>query len=209
MEENKELPIVAYSKREDPRDVLIFKPGQHTFPDGGVLGTSSQRRKLQMQKLYPNCRFCEIRGNVQTRLRKLQEEAYDGTILALAGLKRLGMESVGGRVFETNEVIPAAGQGILAVQGLRGEDYSWLADVNDSSSQIAAQAERTFVRTLGGDCTSPTAAYAIINGNDMKLTGMYEHPITREILIDEIVGACEQAEQLGVELANRLIRMHN
>ena len=209
MVENKELPLVAYSKREDPRDVLIFKPGQHTFPDDGMLGTSSQRRKLQMQILYPNCRFCGIRGNVQTRLRKLQEEAYDGTILALAGLKRLGMESVVGRIFDTDEMIPAAGQGILVVQGRKGEDYSWLAEVEDPLSRVTAQAERSFVRTLGGDCTSPAAAYAIIEGNDIKLTGMYEHPVTREILKDELVGDCKQAEQLGTELANRLMQMYN
>lgn len=209
MIENKELPILAYSKREDPRDVLIFKPGQSSFPKEGILGTSSQRRKMQMRKLYPKCQFREIRGNVQTRLRKLQEEEYDGTILALAGLKRLGMESVIGRVFETNEMLPAAGQGILAVQGRRGEDYFWLEGVDNSLSRVAAQAERTFVYALGGDCTSSTAAHAVIHGTEMKLTGLYEHPITKEIRTGEIVGRCEQAQKLGEELANRLIRTYN
>lgn len=209
MVENEELPILAYGKREDPRDVLIFKPGRHTFPEEGILGTSSQRRKLQMLNIYPNCRFRVIRGNVQTRLRKLQEEEYDGTILALAGLKRLGMESVIGRIFETDEMIPAAGQGILAIQGRRGEDYSWLDGIDDSVSRIAVQAERTFVRVLDGDCTSPTAAHAVIRGTDIKLTGLYEHPVTKEIRTGEIIGNCTEAQKLGEELANRLMKTYN
>ena len=115
MEENEELPIAAYSVREDPRDVLIFRTGMGSFPQNGILGTSSRRRAIQMKQMYPDCSLRGIRGNVQTRLRKLEEEGMDGTILAAAGLKRLGI-SLPGRYFSVEEMIPAAGQGILAVQ---------------------------------------------------------------------------------------------
>ena len=111
MEENEELPILAYGKREDPRDVLIYRKGLDRLPEHPVIGTSSRRRALQMEKLYPGCTFRGIRGNVQTRMRKLEEEGYDGTLLAAAGLKRLGMEHAVGRYFSVEEMIPAAGQG--------------------------------------------------------------------------------------------------
>ena len=98
MEQNEEFPILACSEREDARDVLVYRPGRDTFPGDGVVGTSSRRRAIQMRKLYPQARFRNIRGNVQTRLKKLSEEDYDATILAAAGLKRLGMESYIGRI---------------------------------------------------------------------------------------------------------------
>lgn len=219
MEISAELPILAYSRREDPRDALICKPGRHIFPADGVLGTSSQRRALQMRKLYPDCSFRSIRGNVQTRLRKLEEENYDGTILAAAGLRRLGMESVIGRLFSEEEMIPAAGQGILAVQGRRGEWGrpetgmtgntaamlpEWLECVMDRDSARAAQAERRFVRILDGGCTSPAAAHAQIRGNEIKLLGLYYEESSGEYWTDHIVGDADRAEQLGELLAERM-----
>ena len=205
MELQEELPILAYSRREDPRDALIFKPGSGTFPETGVLGTSSRRRMLQMQKLYPHCYFQGIRGNVQTRLRKLQEENYDGTILAAAGLKRLGMESVIGRIFAIEEMVPAAGQGILAVQGRRGEQFDWLDCVRDRQSEAAALAERQFVRVLDGGCTSPVAAHAQVQGNEIQLTGFYYEETSGASWTETLVGEAEKAEQLGERLA-RVIR---
>src|SRR5699024_4675009 len=94
MEIPKELPVIAYTKREDPRDALILKPGIQDLKEGGIIGSSSRRRSLQAGELYPKCNFKNIRGNVQTRLFKLEHEEYDATILALAGLKRLGMEGL-------------------------------------------------------------------------------------------------------------------
>lgn len=219
MEVNEDLPILAYSRREDPRDALIFKPGRNTFPKHGVVGTSSRRRMLQMQKLYPDCSFRGIRGNVQTRLRKLEEENYDGTILAAAGLKRLKMESVIGRIFTVEEMVPAAGQGILAVQGRRedvgcrkwesgvagcGPISGWLDCVQDKNSELAALAERQFVRVLDGGCTSPVAAHARVLGNEMKLLGLYYEEQSGVYWTDAIVGAADRAEQLGEQLAKRM-----
>ena len=123
-----EIPILAYSKREDPRDAILFRKGVEEIR---IIGSSSRRRQVQLEKLYPGCVFVDMRGNVQTRLQKLETGMCDATVLAMAGLKRLGMESVVGKVFDTDEIIPAAGQGILAVQGRKGEDYSYLECVMD------------------------------------------------------------------------------
>ena len=170
MEIPRDLPVVAYTKREDPRDALILKAGKISLKQGGVIGSSSRRRSLQAAKLYPRCVFKNIRGNVQTRLFKLEHEDYDATILALAGLKRLGMEGCVSRIFSVDEMIPSAGQGILAVQGRKGEKIPGVEALDDDKSRIAAKAERGFVRYLDGGCTSPVAAYAEIAGRDRKST---------------------------------------
>lgn len=208
MELNPDLPLLAFGKREDPRDVMIFREGLRSLPEDAVIGTSSRRRELQLRKLCPKYSFRGIRGNVQTRMRKLAEEGYDGTLLAAAGLKRLGMEQVIGRYFSVDEMIPAAGQGILAVQGRRGEDCSWLSCVDDADSRAAATAERAFIRTVGGGCTSPSAAHARVRGNEMRLTGLYYDEKNGEYLTDCIVVSMdiEDAYKAGKELAERLMK---
>ncbi len=204
MEQNEEFPILACSEREDARDVLVYRPGRDTFPGDGVVGTSSRRRAIQMRKLYPQARFRNIRGNVQTRLKKLSEEDYDATILAAAGLKRLGMESYIGRIFDTEEMIPAAGQGILAVQGRKDENAVWLDDIRNQQSEWAALAERQFVRTLDGGCTSPVAAHAKIRGNEICLRGLYFEEGSEDYFTDSVIGDVEQAQKLGETLAIKM-----
>lgn len=206
MEIPKELPIAAYSKREDPRDALICRPGCCEIPVDGVIGTSSRRRSLQLKKLYPECTFRQIRGNVQTRLRKLEEEEYDGTILAAAGLSRLNMEHVIGRIFSTEEMIPAAGQGILAVQGRKGEDHFFLDCVENKKSRAEALAEREFVAVLDGGCTSPVAAHAEVNGNELKLTGLYYREEDDTYWTETRIGNTADARQLGAALAEEMRR---
>lgn len=206
MEVPEELPLIGYSKREDPRDVLIYKPGMTGIPDGGVIGTSSKRRSLQLRKLYPSCSFQAIRGNVQTRLGKLKEENFDGTVLAAAGLARLQMESVIGRIFEVGEVIPAAGQGILAVQGRRGEDHSYLSSVLSSRSEAEAGAEREFVAALDGGCTSPVAAHAVVLGTEIRLMGLYYREEDDTYWVDTRTGRTEDARKLGAGLAEDMKR---
>ena len=206
MEINEELPILAFGKREDPRDVLIYRNGLEELPECPVIGTSSRRRALQMKRLYPGCTFCGIRGNVQTRLRKLEEEGYDGTLLAAAGLKRLGMEHVAGRYLSVDEMIPAAGQGILAVQGRKGENYDWIGQVDSPASRAAALAERQFIRVLGGGCTSPSAAHAQVSGNELKLTGLCWSEKTGKYSRGVLCTDVSRAEQAGEELAKRLLR---
>lgn len=206
MEENPDLPILAYSRREDPRDVILYRPGLEELPEQAVIGTSSRRRMIQMEKLYPGCTFRGIRGNVQTRMRKLETEGYDATLLAAAGLNRLGMEHVISRYFSVDEMIPAAGQGILAVQGRKGEQYGWTDKIDIPQSRAAAIAERQFIRVTGGDCTSPCAAHAQVSGNELKLTGLYYNEDTEEYSVDVIVTDTAKAGQAGETLAERMRR---
>lgn len=204
MELNPDLPLLAFGKREDPRDVMIYRQGLSELPENAVIGTSSRRRELQLKKLCPAYTFRGIRGNVQTRMRKLEEEGYDGTLLAAAGLKRLGMEHVIGQYFSVDEIIPAAGQGILAVQGRRGEDYSWLTCVDDPESRAAAVAERAFIRTVGGGCTSPSAAHAQVSGNEVKLTGLYYDEDSREYSVDSVISEIGKVQGAAENLARKL-----
>ncbi|RGO26759.1 hydroxymethylbilane synthase [Dorea sp. OM02-2LB] len=201
MEVSEALPILAYSKREDPRDVLLFRKGTDNVK---VIGTSSRRRQVQLEKLYPDCIFTGMRGNVQTRLRKLEEGMCDATVLAMAGLKRLGMESAAGRILDPEEVIPAAGQGILAVQGRAGEDYYYLDCIMDQDGRTAALAERAFVRMLDGGCSSPIAAYAQIADGQVILSGLYYNEETGSYIIGKKQGPEKDAERIGRTLAAEL-----
>ncbi len=206
MEENPEFPVLAYSKREDPRDVLLYRQGICKLPEHAVIGTSSMRRLVQMKKLWPGCTFQGIRGNVQTRMKKLETEGYDATLLAAAGLKRLGMEHVISRYLSVDEVIPAAGQGILAVQGKKGEVADWIKQIDVQESRSAALAERQFIRVTGGDCTSPCAAHAQVSGNELKLTGLYYNEAAEEYTVDVIVAETSKARQAGEILAERMMK---
>ena len=206
MEENPEFPILAYGRREDPRDVILYRPGLEKLPEHAVIGTSSRRRMIQMERLYPQCTFRGIRGNVQTRLRKLETEGYDGTLLAAAGLKRLGMEQVIVRYLSVDEMIPAAGQGILAVQGRKGENYGWIDRIDNRESRAAALAERQFIRVTGGDCTSPCAAYAQVCGNELKLTGLYYDEVAGAYAVDTVVADVSEARRAGETLAERMMK---
>ena len=162
-----DLPVIGFSGREDPRDVLVLPEGISDISEMDLskpIGTSSRRRTLQAQELFPQARFESVRGNVLTRLRKLDEGQYSAIILAAAGLRRLGLENRISRFFSTEEMIPSAGQGILALQGRKGVDYSCLNGFVSARSAIAAAAERGFVGALGGGCTSPICAHAEFEG---------------------------------------------
>lgn len=202
MEVPEEFPILAFSRREDPRDVLVFSSGE--LPEAPVIGTSSRRRELQLRRIFPDCSFRGIRGNVRTRIRKLETEGYDAAVLAAAGLKRLGLESRIGRYFSVAEMIPAAGQGILAVQG-RKEQREWQLP-DDPDSRDAATAERSFIRTLGGGCTSPSAAYAEIKGNELRLTGLCYDEESDTCVVDSICAERTRAGSAGESLALSLMR---
>lgn len=204
MEVSEKLPLVAFSKREDPRDVLVLPEGMTEIDFSKPVGCSSLRRMLQFRELYPQARFENIRGNVQTRLRKLDEGQYSATILAAAGLKRLGLEHRISRYFEPDEMLPAAGQGILAVQGRAGVDYSYLSGFADEDAQIAAIAERSFVRFLDGGCSSPVAAYAAVAGNELVLTGLYYSEGKKIFGKKSISGCVSDAVRLGEKLAEEL-----
>lgn len=204
MEVSKELPLLGFSKREDPRDVLVLPKGKTELDKALPLGCSSARRTLQLKELFPDMEVKSIRGNVLTRLEKLDRGEYSALILAAAGLKRLGLEERISRYFSTNEMIPAAGQGILAVQGRQGEDYSYLSGFFDEESTWCALAERSFVRTLDGGCSSPIAAYAAVDNGILKLTGLYAAEGSTSYVTGQIEGNPAEAERLGKNLAEQL-----
>lgn len=205
LEIDEDLPLVGFSKRVDPRDAIIYKKALNSSDSfTGCIGTSSKRRMVQLMRLYPDATFKGIRGNVQTRLKKLENESYDATVLAMAGLLRLGIKECVGRVFSTDEVIPAAGQGILAVQGRKGVNYSFVDCINSDCSFYCAMAERSFVRTLGGSCSSPVAAYAEVVSCEINLKGMYFNEETGRYVTGTFTGSKEDAVKIGEKLAEKL-----
>lgn len=206
MEVPEELPLIAFSKREDPRDALILPEGATEIDWSKPVGCSSLRRMLQFKEMYPQATFQPIRGNVQTRLRKLDAGEYSCTILAAAGLRRLGLEHRISRLFEPTEMIPAAGQGILAIQGKKGKDYSFLDGYADEQGTWAATAERAFVTYLDGGCSSPVAAHAVINGDQMHLMGLYYDEETQKYGKDYLDGPVSEAKELGIKLAKKMIK---
>ena len=204
MEVPQELPLLAFSKREDARDVLVLPEGIKELDKSKPLGCSSLRRTIQLKNLYPDMEVKSIRGNLQTRLRKLDEGEYAGLILAAAGLKRLGLEKRICRYFTPDEMIPSAGQGILAVQGKEGEDASYLDGYCDREAWIAGHAERAFVRYLNGGCSSPVAAYAQVEGEEILIRGLYYDETTGKWLTGKIRGLAQEGENLGISLAKQL-----
>ncbi len=199
---SKGLPLLAYTVREDPRDVMLF-------PEGGwdktkPVGCSSARRRIQLQMLFPEIYVKPVRGNIITRLRKLDEGEYGALVLAAAGLHRLGLPNRISRYFTPEEIIPAAGQGILAVQGREGEYPDEAAKLDDPDSHVCADAERAFVSTLGGGCFAPVAAYAETQGELICLRGMYATGDGKLVRRGAVTGKRELAAELGRTLAYEL-----
>ena len=199
---NPDLPVIAYSKRGDPRDALVISSNASNT---GAIGSSSLRRRLQLAKLYPEREILPLRGNVNTRLSRLDSGDFWGLVLAVSGLSRLGQAHRITRIFSPDEVMPAPGQGILACQGRRDEDYSYLDGVNDLDSQDSALAERAFSRVLNAGCNVPLGAYAELHGDTMTLKGLYidDEGIFRS---GEISGLRSEAQELGQRLAEVIMR---
>ena len=204
MEIPEELPILAYSPREDNRDVLVLREGLSELPAHPVIGTGSARRKIQAARIYPDAEFKGIRGNIQTRLRKLDSGEYDALILAAAGMIRMGLQDRISRYFSVEEIIPPAGQGIMAVQGRKDDSYPFLIKINSPKSQAMAEAERSFVKTLDGGCSSPIAACALIEGDRLKLRGLYFEEKSGRWVVGSLEGSVQGPAELGRSLALRL-----
>ena len=204
MDVPEDLPLAAFSRREDPRDVLVLPEGASQLDPSRPIGCSSRRRQLQLKALFPQMEVMPVRGNVQTRLKKLQDGEYSALVLAAAGLKRLGLEGRISRYFEPEEILPAAGQGILAVQTRRGTDTACLAKLHDRDAACCALAERAFVRSLDGGCSSPVAAYAVVEGEKLTLTGLYVSADETVVRRGRKIGENSQAQALGIALAEAL-----
>ena len=202
-----ELPLVAFSHRADPRDALVLPQGVDTLDPTRPIGCASLRRTLQLRKLFPHHQVAPVRGNVQTRLAKLDRGEYSALVLACAGLDRLGLENRISRRFPVEEMLPAAGQGILAVQSRADVDTSCLSLFHDPVAAVCLTAERAFVGALDGGCSSPVAAHATVDGDTVTLTGFYvDHD--GESYIESSCAACADARELGAELARRMRRDH-
>lgn len=203
------LVIGAYLSRENPRDALVTKNGEsfEALPAGAIVGTDSIRRKLQLLALRSDLTVKSIRGNVGTRLEKLKTEDYSAVVLAIAGLTRIGLAERAVHLFEPDEMTPAPGQGILALEVKQNDAklQKLLAAINDSEAERAARIERSFSKTIGGGCKSPIGAYAFREGDDYVLIGMRadsESNIRRE----HVRAPVEASEQLGDVLAQKLLQ---
>ena len=197
------LPLAGFSRRADPRDVLVLPEGVTELDRSKPIGCASARRALQLKGLFPGQPVAPVRGNVLTRLSKLDGGQYAALVMAAAGLKRLDLESRITRYFSTDEMIPAAGQGILAVQVRSGEDTGYLSAFLDRDGTDCAMAERAFVRRLDGGCSSPVAAFATVEGDTLTLRGM-DVTETGVPIFDTTTGPRDQGEALGIALSDRI-----
>lgn len=204
METPTDLPILAVSRRADARDVLVLPQGANALDDSKPIGCSSRRRKLQLGRIFPDIQVAPIRGNVLTRLKRLDNGEYSALVLAAAGLMRLGLEHRISRYFTTKEILPAAGQAIIAVQGRQNMQIESLATFQDAEAWDCMQAERAFVRELDGGCSSPVAAYAEVQDETLTLTGLYVGTDGMNMLRGCLSGSRVDAIVLGTQLAQSL-----
>ena len=203
-----ELEISGYLPREDVRDVLISKVASRIvdLPRGARVGTASLRRGAMIRRLRPDIEIGLLRGNVETRLRKLEAGEFDATLLALAGLKRLGLERRATAILETDEFLPAVGQGAIAIMARRGDADAagWLAPILDRPTGLALTAERAFLLVLDGSCRTPIAGLARVEGERIRFAGMILRPDGSECYEVAEAGPAAQAQTLG-EMAGRVL----
>jgi len=203
------LVLAAFPEREDPRDVLITREGGRldTLRSGARVGTGSPRRKVQLLARRPDLKVEPIRGNLDTRLRKLQETPYDAIVVARAGLARLGLAPEHTSVLSPEEMLPAVGQGALAVQTRAGDapTRELLAPLDHPPTRIAVLAERALLARLGGNCYVALAALARLEGDRLRLDALLASPDGVRILREPLTGPPEAPEALGTALAERLL----
>jgi hydroxymethylbilane synthase len=208
------LTIGAICEREDPRDALVLNKtlnDEHAslrnLPLRAVVGTSSQRRLAQLKALRDDVVIKDLRGNVDTRLRKLDEGQYDALILASAGLRRLGLAERISAAISTDDMLPAVGQGAVAIETRSDNTFALEAVIklNHRDTRIACLAERSLLRDLGGGCQLPIAAHAVVCGTELRLEGLVAKPDGTIVIRDHVSGSIDKAEQLGADLAKKLI----
>lgn len=200
------LSLVAVSTREDSRDALVsLRPGGFAaLPQGAIVGTSSARREFQLRALRPDLDIRMLRGNVITRLEKLKARQYDAIVLASAGLRRLDLEKEISSWFSVTEMIPAVGQGILAIEARSDFPRELFEGFHDSQAWDCLVAERAAMIALQGDCSIPLGVHASIEGPSMRLTGFYYNGTDAKTVTLE--GRIDKAETLGKCLAGKLLQ---
>ena len=203
------MTLAAMLPRADPRDAFVSVRYANfaELPNGARVGTSSPRRQSQLKHTRPDLELGTLRGNVDTRLRKLEEGQYDAIILAAAGLIRLGLERRITHYFEPDQFVPAVGQGVVGVE-CRADDprsIALAAALNDTAAWQCCTAERGFAQRLHGSCQSPIAAFAEIRGDELQLRGMIGSPDGRDLYRGANCGPSAEAAPIGVALAERLL----
>lgn len=204
------LGLIAVTEREDPRDAFLSVKYKSIdeLPENSVVGTSSLRRKVQLKRLRPDLTIKDLRGNVDTRIRKLEEGQYDAIILAFAGLKRLGFENKVRQLFDPYKFIPAVAQGFLGIEARLDNTkvIEIVSHLNHKESQIRASAERAFLKTLEGGCQVPLAGYSEIIDNKLKITGFVADIEGKKFFKDTLLGDLDKPEEVGTALAESLLR---
>lgn len=204
------LCIAAIPAREDPRDVLVTQSGLvlNKLPKGAKIGTGSPRRRSQLLHLCPDLQVADVRGNLDTRLRKLHETDLDGIILAAAGIKRLIGQEIITEYFEIRQMVPAPGQGAVGVEA-REDDVeikAILTAINDSHSETEVFAERAVLHGLGGGCQVPIGANAELRGDKLHLTAAVCSPDGKRRILERLSGSSTCTDELASELVIKLIQ---
>ena len=202
------LSLSAIPEREDPRDVLISANGSSLadLPDGTRVGTSSLRRQALLLHLRPGLRIEVLRGNVETRLRRQLEGRVDATILAAAGLKRLSLRLKNGYPLDAEEFLPAIGQGALGIEIRAGDEVgALLAPLHHAETARAVEAERAFLKGMGGSCQTPLAAKGTVTNGRLRLSALVASPDGKRLLRHERSGPVETAGQIGATVAETLL----
>lgn len=202
-----EFEIIAMPIREDVRDAFISFDGVkfNDLPLGAKIGTSSLRRSTQIKKYRPDIETVPVRGNVETRIRKMKEENLNGIILASAGLKRLGLQDIITDYLDPFKFIPAVGQGALGIEVVKGSESSYIFKSFDNNEvRICVEAERSFMRKLNGGCHTSIGALAVIEGDEMFITGIYE--VNGKLVKKELRGNKLDHIKLGVMLGEEILK---
>ena len=205
------LKFAHSPRREDPRDALIFREGYKTLedlPQGAKIGTGSKRRKYQLLKHRPDLEIVPIRGNIETRIKKIETENLDGVVLAASGLRRAGLEEKIDYYIPTDIMLPAPAQGILALE-IREDDKETekiIDSIKDNITKVQIDAERGFLIGVIGSCHIPMGAYCEVDGEKITLTGLYGDGDGKKIVIQSKEGTLADAQKIGYELAKSVLK---
>ena len=209
--ENIDLTIGAYIKRNDYRDVIVSDKIKSLEDLKGklIIGSSSRRRELQLKKINKNISVKSMRGNIDTRIKKLDEEKLDGIMLAAAGVKSLNLKSKIGLFFKTEEILPAAGQGIIAVQCYKNNDRikNFLKNINDQETEACARSERAMLKIIGGDCETAVGSLAVVKNNNLKLVAQLFSDTGSKSYEYELTGEISDAVKIGKMVGQELLKL--
>lgn len=208
------LKFASVPRREDPRDILVLKEGYKTIEDlpmGAKLGTGSKRRTYQLLKYRPDLEIVPIRGNIDTRIRKIEDENLDGVVLAAAGLLRADLENRISYYLPTNIMVPAPAQGALALEIRENDSYmeEIISHIKDEATEIQVAAERGFLTGVNGSCHVPMGAYCEIDNDKLTLTGLYGNEDGTKLIVKSIEGKVSDANRIGYDLAKEVLEEYN